>query len=76
MCIRRHGGGNFLFLQLEKGITMGKWWEMRSEKETSQIQRPFCAEQRNLTLSQILELYVSVHKQTYMLEGFLGSCSG
>ena len=58
--------GTFLFLQLEKGITMDKWWEMRPERETSQIQRPFCATQRNLTLSQILELYVSVHKQTYM----------
>lgn len=77
MCMKRLAGGNFFFfLQLDKGITMGKWWEMRPERETSQIQRPFCAKQRNLTLSQILELYVSVHKQTYMLKGFLGSCSG
>lgn len=34
------------FLQLDKGITMGKWWEMRPERETSQIQRPFCAKQK------------------------------
>ena len=72
--MRRHAGGNFSFFTT--GETMDKWWEMRPERETSQIQRPFCAMQRNLTLSQILELYVSVHKQTYMLKGILGSCSG